>query len=230
MSYISSSSAYRPSPKSESGFFASGPAALPHTAPLRSNDNDSAAYTPGRRPPSRRSQRGVPSPIKAAAILFGFLPIPPTLSVIYLACGHVVLRAAHPEHYGAVPLISSVRAAAAGGAILALPLAVLLYLLLFPTKPPDPEDFFDDEEDAGETLLNYGTYAVCALLALGLGAIAGALGTVCLPESIMLSAAEAATAGVVGGAIICGGLVAMAIATFVFWWDFWTPKPATAES
>jgi len=150
------------------------------------------------------------------------------LSVIYLACGHVVLRAAHPAHYGAVPLISSVRAAAAGGAILALPLAVLLYLLLFPTKPPDPEDFFDDdEEDTGETLLTYAIYAVCALLALGLGAIAGALGTVCLPESIMLSAAEAATAGIVGGGIICGGLVAMAIATFVFWWDFWR---GTAES
>jgi hypothetical protein len=90
----------------------------------------------------------------------GFLPIPPIVSVIYVACGHGVLRAAHSAHYVAVPLISSVRAAAAGGAILSLPLAVLLYLLLFPTKPPDPEDFFEDEEDTRELWWMYSTYAV----------------------------------------------------------------------
>ncbi|KAJ7470315.1 hypothetical protein FB451DRAFT_1253337 [Mycena latifolia] len=225
MSYLSSVSAARSSPKSESAFF--GPSApLAHNAPLRPHDNDNAAYTPARRPPSRRSQRTVPSPIKATAFLLAFLPLPPTLSVIYLACGHVVLRAAHPAHYGAVPLISSVRVAAVGGAILALPLAVLLYLLLFPTKPPDPEDFFDDEEDT-EQLWTYAAYAACGVLLLVLGAVAGALGTVCLPANIMLSSVEAFVAGIVGGAIICGGLAAMAFMAFAFWWDFFRARGRT---
>ncbi|KAJ7702352.1 hypothetical protein B0H17DRAFT_1043859 [Mycena rosella] len=220
MSYFS---AAQSSPKSESGFFGTAPAALPHHAPLRPNDNDN---TPGRRSPSRRSQRAAPSPIRAAAILVAFLPVPPTLSVIYMACGHGILRAAHPAHYRAVPLTSSVSAAAVGGAILSLPLAVLLYLLLFPTKPPDPEDFFDDEEDGGGLLSTYGAYAVCSVLLLVLGAISGALGTVCLPAN-NLSAAEAAEAGIVGGTIICGALAVVASAAFIFWGRYWRPKSRT---
>jgi len=236
MSYLSAStSAGRSSPKSESGFF--GPSALAQNAPLRSNfEHDSTVDvagtypSPARRPPSRRSQRSVPSPVKAVGILAAFLPIPPVISVIYLACGHVVLRAVHPAHYGAVPLISSVRAGAVGGTILALPLAVLLYLLLFPTKPPDPEDFFDDEEDSGGLLGTFGTYALCTALVLTLGSISGALGTVCLPTSIMLSAAEAAAAGIVGGAIICGGLAIVALLAFVIWLDYFRPKDTTTTT
>jgi len=228
MSYLSTTSASRSSPKSESGFF--GTSTLAQNAPLRSNfDNDTVPGSVGRRSPSRRSQRGVPSPVKAAVILGAFLPIPPVLSIIYIACGHVVLRAAHPAHYGAVPLISSVRAAAVGGVILALPLAVLLYLLLFPTKPPDPEDFFEDEEDTGELLWTYGAYALCATLVLSLGAISGALGTVCLPSSIMLSASEAAAAGIVGATILCGGLAVVAAFAFLVWWDYFRPKSTTTE-
>ncbi|KAJ7090249.1 hypothetical protein B0H15DRAFT_254939 [Mycena belliarum] len=218
MSYFSSTSAS----KSESALFV--PAVpLVHDAPL----SPSAAYTPARRPPSRRSQRAVPSPVKGAAILCGFLPLPPTLAVIYIACGHVVLRAAHPAHYDTVPLVSSARAAAVGGAILTLPLAVLLYILLFPTKPPEPEDFFDDDDDGGEQPWTYVAYAACAVLLLVLGAIAGALGTVCLPESIRLSAAQAARAGIVGGAIICAGFALLAALVFVFWWDCCRRNPAT---
>jgi len=229
MSYLSSLSGASRSPKSETGFF--GASSLAHNAPLRPTNNDTAVYTPQRRPPSRRSQRDVPSPIKAAAILLAFLPIPPALSIIYIACGHVVLRAARPgdpAHFGAVPLISSVRAAAAGGAILALPLAILLYLLLFPTRPPDPEDFFDDEED-GNTLSTYGAYGACAVLLFVLGAISGALGTVCLPDNLMLSAAEAAEAGIVGGAIVCGGLAVLALVAGIVWWDFFRPKPGQSD-
>ncbi|KAJ6547103.1 hypothetical protein B0H19DRAFT_1164019 [Mycena capillaripes] len=224
MSYLSTASASRSSPKSESGFF--GPSTLAHNAPLRSNFDNDTTVQPGRRPPSRRSQRGVPSPVKAVVILGAFLPVPPVLSIIYVVCGAVILRAAHPAHFD-VPLISSVRAAAVGGVILALPLAVLLYLLLFPTKPPDPEDFFDDEEDTG--WLSYGTYALCTVLVLTLGAISGALGTVCLPSSIMLSAAEAAEAGIVGAAVICGGVAILAVFAFLVWWDFFRPKGPTTE-
>ncbi|KAJ7445744.1 hypothetical protein B0H11DRAFT_399030 [Mycena galericulata] len=214
MSYFSTASA---SAKSETGFLAT------RNAPLRPNDND---FILGRRPPSRRSQRSVPSPLKAAAILVGFLPIPPILALIYLACGHAILRAAHSVHFRAVPLISSVRAAAAGGAILALPLAVLLYLLLFPTRPPDPEDFFDDDEDTGE-IMTYGSYAVCAVLLLTLGTITGALGTVCLPADNLLSAAQAAEAGIVGGVVLCGAAAMVALTAFFFWWDCCRPNRGT---
>ncbi|KAJ7756869.1 hypothetical protein DFH07DRAFT_959005 [Mycena maculata] len=210
MSFLSSSA------KSESGFFA------PSHTPLHPHNSD--MNTAGeRRPASRRSQRAIPSPFKAAAILAAFLPIPPILSIIYLVCGHAILRAAHSSHYNVVPLMSSVRAAAAGGAILALPLAVLLYLLLFPTKPPNPEDFFDDDEDTGE-LLTYGTYVACAALALTLGAISGALGTVCLPASSMISAGQAAAAGIVGGAVLWGGLAIVAGMSFLVWLDHCQPK------
>ncbi|KAJ7929269.1 hypothetical protein B0H13DRAFT_943184 [Mycena leptocephala] len=227
MSYLSTTSAARSSPKSESGFFGQ-PSTLAQNAPLVLSSNfDTETIEPGRRPLSRRSQRGVPSPVKAAAILLGFLPIPPIVSVIYVACGHGVLRAAHSAHYVAVPLISSVRAAAAGGAILSLPLAVLLYLLLFPTKPPDPEDFFEDEEDTRELWWMYSTYAVCGALVLCIGVISAALGTVCLPSRNMLSSAEAAAAGIVGAAIVCGGLAVLALFAFLVWWDFFRSKSTT---
>ncbi|KAJ7043231.1 hypothetical protein C8F04DRAFT_1074151 [Mycena alexandri] len=216
MSYISTTSASRSVPKSESAFVGEPPP-LPQTV-LQSGFDNNSSVALGRRAPSRRSQRSIPSPLKGTAILAAFLPLPPLVSLIYLAVGHVVLRAAHPSLYAPVPLISSVRAAAVGGAILALPLAVLLYLLLFPTKPPDPEDFFDDDEGAvGEVLVVYGTYALCGALALTIGAIAGALGTVCLPASLMLTAAEAAAAGIVGGAILCSGLGLAAAFAYFFW-------------
>ncbi|KAK7023916.1 hypothetical protein R3P38DRAFT_2954897 [Favolaschia claudopus] len=227
MSHLSTSTSGT-APKTESGF--TGPASLSQNAPFRSNFDHASSVTSSarRRPPSRRSQRAIPSPLKASGLLAGFLPIPPVLSVIYLACGHAALRAAHPAHYGHVPLTSSVRAGAVGGAVLAVPLALFLYILLFPTKPPDPEDFFDDDEDTVWPLvLNYGTYAICAILTLLLGSISGALGTVCLPSNIMLSAAEAAAAGIVGASIICGGLAMVAVFAFVIWLDFLRPKSAT---
>ncbi|KAJ7771748.1 hypothetical protein B0H16DRAFT_1514591 [Mycena metata] len=223
MSYISATSASRSVPKSGSP--------PPPQAALQSGFDNNSSVLLGRRPPSRRSQRSVPSPLKGTAILAAFLPLPTLVSVLYLAIGHVVLRAAHPSLYAPVPLISSVRAAAVGGAILALPLAVLLYLLLFPTKPPDPEDFFDDDEGAvGQVLVVYGTYALCGALALTIGAIAAALGTVCLPASLMLTAAEAATAGVVGGAILCSGLGLAAGLAYFLWRQPKSPTTTTATT
>ncbi|KAJ7261372.1 hypothetical protein B0H12DRAFT_1106488 [Mycena haematopus] len=167
--------------KSESGFFG-GPSTLAQHAPLRSNFDDSTininvsalppAATPQRRPPSRRSQRSqraVPTPLKAAALLAAFLPLPPLISIIYLACGHGVLRAAT-------------------------------------------------------------TFAtVCAALVLTLGCIAGALGTVCLPVGLMLSAAEAAAAGIVGAVVICSPLAALAGCAFLLWAYLRRPKSTTMD-
>jgi hypothetical protein len=116
-----------------------------------------------------------------------------------------------------------------GGSILALPLAVLLYLLLFPTKPPDPDDFFDDDEDSTQWA-TYGTYAVCAALILTLGSISGALGTVCLSPSLMLTAAEAAAAGIVGAIIICAGLACVALFACLIWLDYFRPKSTTTTT
>ncbi|KAJ6500460.1 hypothetical protein C8R45DRAFT_977768 [Mycena sanguinolenta] len=239
MSYLSASTSI--SKQSESS------AALGPTAPLRSHFDDHstihvpaapalpAASTPfsadpaARRPSSRRSrrsQRSIPTPVRAAAGLAAFLPLPPLISVLYLACGHSILRSAHPTRYGA-PIISSVRAGAAGGAILALPLAVLGYLLLFPTKPPDPDDFFDDD-DEGEGVWDavgvYATYAFCAVLVLTLGAISGALGIVCLPSSL-LSAAEAAAAGIVGAVVLLSALTLVAGCGFLLWCLLWRRHP-----
>ncbi|KAJ6618333.1 hypothetical protein B0H10DRAFT_2189601 [Mycena sp. CBHHK59/15] len=176
-------------------------------------------YTPMLRPPPRRSQRALPSPLRGALTLLAFLPLPPTLAVVHLATGHAVLRVAPASHarFVAVPLVSSVRAAAAGGAVLTLPLVVLYYLLFFPTRPPAAEDFFDDDD--ADTMWQWAAYVVCGALALCLGAIAGALGTVCLPDSLMLSAAQAAEAGIVGGVIVCGALAVLALFTFLVLWD-----------
>lgn len=216
MSYLSSISAS----KSENGLPV--PSTHAQTVPLNPNNDPAAAQRPSSRR-SRRSQRAVPSPVKAAALLAAFLPIPPVLAIIYTACGHSVLRVAIPKHFGSVPLISSIRAAATGGAILTLPLAVLLYLLFFPTKAPDPDDFFEDEE-LGEPMSVYASYGLSAVLALTLGAVSGALGTVCLPDNLMLSSGQAVEAGILGGAIVDAGLAAIAFTAFAVWWDLFRPQ------
>ncbi|KAJ7273259.1 hypothetical protein C8J57DRAFT_1225523 [Mycena rebaudengoi] len=169
--------------------------------------------TPSRR--SRRSQRTIGSPLKGAAILLAFLPLPPLVSVLHVVCGHAILRAAHHRAFAFVPLAASARAAAAGGAILAFPLALLLfYLLFFPTRPPEPEDFFDDDDSTSgagaalhAALQTYGFYGACAVLGVVVGALAGPLGVICLSDrGRALSTGQAAAAGIVGGVVLCGAL------------------------
>ncbi|KAJ7632214.1 hypothetical protein FB45DRAFT_911826 [Roridomyces roridus] len=199
-------------------------AAPNRAAPLQPNDG--TTYTSvSRRPPSRRSQRAVPGLYKGAAILGGFVPFPPVLAVLYVCTGHGILR--HSARFMAASLASSARAAATGGAIISLPLALLLYLLLFPTKTPDPDDFFDDEEEDPGSWVLYATYTLCGALLLTLGTISVALGTVCLSDSNMLSTSRAAEAGIVGGVVLCGGLAILAgFCTLTYW--FWLrPKDGT---
>ncbi|KAJ7074226.1 hypothetical protein C8F01DRAFT_1099703 [Mycena amicta] len=183
---------------------------------LSSSKSESVFLRPSAlaRTPSRRSQRPVPSPLKAIALFLGFLPLPPIIAIIYAAIGHAVLHAAHHLGLDSPHIL---------WAILSLPLALLLYLLLFPTKTPAPEDFFEDEEDMREPWLTYATYAFLAILTLTLGAISGALGAVCL--SLPLSPAEAAETGIVGGVITDAGLGLLAFTVFAMWWDFFRPKP-----
>ncbi|KAF7322540.1 hypothetical protein HMN09_00032500 [Mycena chlorophos] len=162
--------------------------------------------TPLRRPPSRRSarsQRPIPTPFKATLYCAGFLPIPPVVSALYAAVGHGVLH----HTVTTVPIHTAVAAAAVGGTILALPLALLLYLLLFPTTPPSPEDFFDDEDVHREPWTTYATYALLGALVLTLGAIATPLGAVCLSAQPRLGAAQAAEMGIVGGVVIDAALL-----------------------
>lgn len=177
-----------------------------------------------RRPTSRRSQLRITTPLKSVLIIAIYLPIPTSLSLVSMAAGHGILRSSLPNsRFSSISIVPSIRAGAVGGAILTLPLALLLYLLLFPTKSePDPEDFFDDEDgDGGIRGLwqtSYGAYVVCALIALCLGGAAGALGTECLPEGDgMLSSSDAAKAGLVGGVVLCASMALLVFASVAVW-------------
>jgi len=209
-----------------------------HT-PLRSIDahtktNNSVPYAhvqllpalpdapPHRRPSSRRSQLRTLTPLKSTLLIAVFLPIPTLLSLVSMAAGHGILRSSHSNsRFTTVPIISSARAGAAGGAILTVPLALLLYVLPFPSQSePDPEDFFDDNDGNGgiyDLWLTWnGAYVLCALICLCLGGAAGPLGVECLSDGIdLLSSDDAAKAGLVGGVVICTGLSLLALAVII---------------
>ncbi|KAF8953690.1 hypothetical protein BDZ97DRAFT_591177 [Flammula alnicola] len=196
-------------------------------------------YPPPR--PSRRTRtpsiRPPPIPLRQRPVVLFllFLPIPPLLSLIYMVVGHAILRGSQssPNSIYLSPLLSSVEAGATGGVILSLPLALLLYLLLFPNKPSAaPEDFFEDDTSSivgQEKWLLYAGYTVCAFLLLCIGGIAGPLGVTCLSNGTlamfvgnkrMLSASAAAAAGFVGGAIVAFGTLAISVLVTVGW-TFW---------
>lgn len=148
-----------------------------------------------------------------------------------MVTGHAILRAAHssPESIYHAPIVSSLEAGATGGVILALPLALLLYLLLFPNKSEDaPEDFFEDD---GSSVMGIGQwlrlagYVTSVFFFFIIGGLAGPLGVTCLPnnaqttfvgEQKLLSSGAAAAAGFVGGAVLAfavtiGGVLATLI-------------------
>jgi hypothetical protein len=126
--------------------------------------------------------------------------------------------------------LSSVEAGATGGVILSLPLALLLYVLLFPKKPPtSPEDFFEDDDSiTGKQAwwLRFTGYTICVILIFAIGGVAGPLGVVCLSsgklnifveEKKMLNANAAAAAGFLGGAIMSFGTFAIGVGGLFFW-------------
>ncbi|KAG6884022.1 hypothetical protein C0992_007174 [Termitomyces sp. T32_za158] len=139
-----------------------------------------------------------------------FLPLPPLLSVLYIVIGHSLLRRASPSpspssstSHGhshshnhdpwAPSLLSSANAAATGGAILALPLFLALYVVLPSSccaqtraraRTPRDDFFEDDEEGAGGGVLvrvwDAVGYVACAVVVICVGGAAGALGVACL--------------------------------------------------
>jgi len=187
---------------------------------------------------SRRNSRFYDSPIPAPlhqrpAVLFVlFLPLPPLLSLLYLLTGHAILRRTNPSPTSIfnVPLLASVETGATGGIILSIPLALLFFILLVPsTPPPAPEDFFEDDSSSMLSRARWTHYAkltLCALLVVCIGAIAGPLGVTCLSGASasqfvqgkkMLSTSAAAEAGIVGGAVLVCGLLALCVGGLTIW-------------
>ncbi|CAA7269401.1 unnamed protein product [Cyclocybe aegerita] len=185
------------------------------------------------RPPSRHTLP-IPLPIhlRPWVLLLIFLPLPPLLSLLYMLTGHAILRRSNssPTSIYQAPLLSSVEAGATGGVILSLPLALLLYLLLFPSKPPTaPEDFFEDDDSSmlgGSRWARYSGYAVCVFVVLCVGGVAGPLGVTCLSNGEtdgfvsakkMLSTGAAASAGFVGGAVLSFAMVLLGVIGLGLW-------------
>lgn len=183
------------------------------------------------------SLREKPSPLlsRPFRLLLLFLPIPPLLSLIYMAVGHAILRVAHSHHDSIfrTPVLSSVEAGATGGVILSLPLALLLFILLSPNTPSNSQDDFFEDDDSTKDMqarwLQYTGYAVCVIFALAIGGVAGPLGVTCLSSGTldafvddkkMLSTGAAAAGGFLGGVVMSFGTLVTVVVVF-FSWTFW---------
>ena len=187
----------------------------------RSND-----FPIGHPQPQTLSPRS-PYQLLPVVLLLIFLPIPPLLSLLYLSAGHVILSRVHKSSSSIyhIPILSSIEAGATGGVILSLPIAFILYLLIFYNKKPVPEDFFEDDSvTTGWT--TYVGYLACVLFFVGIGGIAGPLGVTCLSSgnsNSLLSTRAAAAAGFLGGVVLSVGGLLLGIST-VWVWSFWTRR------
>ena len=162
------------------------------------------------------------------------LPIPPLLSLLYLTAGHAILSQIYKSSSSSIyhiPILSSMEVGATGGLIFSLPVAFILYLLLFYNQKPVPDDFFDDDSViTGPTrCMTYVGYLVCVFFFVGIGGIAGPLGVACLSSgnsntlvipTEILSMGAATVAGFLGGVVLSvGGLLLGILAILV--WSFW---------
>lgn len=104
--------------------------------------------------------------------------------------------------------------------MLSIPIAILLYLIFFPTSQPElPEDFFeDDEAEVGKSRwVWYAGLVTIIILVLCIGGAAGPLGVTCLSIEELLGPGEAAAAGMVGGSVLAVGSVMVAAAGLVYY-------------
>jgi hypothetical protein len=158
-------------------------------------------------------------------LLFTLLPVSPLISVIYLLVGHAILRASHSSHHDAdyvqASFASTAALAAAGGAVLAIPYTLLLYLLVIPEKSPDGpgagEDFFDDDASARILGVRKWYLGPIAMLVFTVfwGTFAGPLGVACITSGT-LSSGHATVAGTVGGVVIGLGTVFCLVVSLLY--------------
>ena len=168
----------------------------------------------------------LPEPLRLGPvpIFLLYLPLPPLLSMIYMVCGHAILRhsQASPTSIYNAPIITSLEAGATGGIIVAIPLGIILYfLLLFPARlstAPAPADFFEDDTSSTSARRRWmHNLGVCmsVLFAICIGGLSGPLGVTCLSHGALgafvelrrlLSRSSAAAAGFLGGGVIGLGL------------------------
>ncbi|KAG7085488.1 hypothetical protein E1B28_003051 [Marasmius oreades] len=177
---------------------------------------------------SRREDGSSPLQIATALIpLLCFIPVPVLLSLLYLTLGHAVLS------IHTVPVTTSLKSGVVGGAILALPLTIVFYLVYFPTTtlsstspppehPPSRLDFFDDDESRGGVNFNY-IFGLCissccgglistnwrslgqAVIVVFMGVVTGPLGVTVLSSADRPQ--EYLTAGQAARAGVVGGVI-----------------------
>lgn len=172
--------------------------------------------------------------LRLVALLLISLLIPPLLSLLYLTAGHVILSQIHKSSSSSIyhtPILSSIKVGATGGLIFSLPVAFILYFLIFYNKKPVPEDFFEDDSviTVSTRCMTCVGYLVCVIFFVGIGGIAGPLGVACLSTGNsnalvitkkMLSTGAAAAAGFLGGVVLSVGGLLLGVLT-VFVWSFW---------
>ncbi|ESK88621.1 hypothetical protein Moror_3091 [Moniliophthora roreri MCA 2997] len=216
----------------------------PDRAQLSQNRPRSLAFRRTHTPVSfSRHSRGEYSLRNTLTLLAPFVPAPPLLSLLYLVTGHGILRSSSDSTSltNTTPLIYSVKIGVIGGAILALPLTIVLYLLLFPTQNHSdtadeiPLDFFDDNDSRHNGIQSFLSYLSCSeldfrtkwrsmlgfvgvmVIVVFVGTISGPLGVTCLSANgPSLTASEAAKAGTIGGLVLSPVIVGVSVVTLVF--------------
>ncbi|KAK1216455.1 hypothetical protein PQX77_020924 [Marasmius sp. AFHP31] len=177
--------------------------------------------------------------------LLSYIPVPPLLSFLYLITGHAILKSSSSSSSSTrtAPVVSSLKSGLVGGAILALPLTIVLYLLLFPSDESDsdassPLDFFEDDESQHNPFSSMLSafsqirtrwrsalgYVAQALIIVFVGTAAGPLGVTCLAdgsEGQFLSAGQSAAAGAIGGLVLSPAIVGLSVMSLLIWRSRW---------